>query len=124
MIRLIQRRLIIPQGDTGTFTIPTQGDVSANDIAILAIYDPLTHTTVCQLKIDATPNTLEFNFAREDTINIEPSNRYVWDVTIYRNATYDNENNILIHADTADSYYAAFSLPTCEIRTVTPNVQK
>ena len=34
MIRLIQRRLIIPRGDTGSFTIPTQGTVGNNDIAV------------------------------------------------------------------------------------------
>ena len=48
MIRLIQRRLIIPQGDTGTFTIPTQGSVSQGDQAVFAIYDNLTHTTVLE----------------------------------------------------------------------------
>ena len=48
MIRLIGRRLIIPRGDTGTFTIPTHGEVGEGDIAILSIYDPLTHKTVCE----------------------------------------------------------------------------
>ena len=124
MIRLIQRKLIIPQGDTGEFKIPTQGEVEQGDIAILSIFDPLTHKTVCHLKIDATPEILTFNFNREDTINIEPSNRYLWDITIYRGATYDDENDILVHADTADSYYAAFKLPSCEIRAVTLDVSK
>lgn len=124
MIRLIQRRLIIPQGDTGTFTIPTQGTVEADTYAVLAIYDPLTHTTVLEKTIAATPETLEFQFERKDTINIEPSKRYLWDITIYRGCTYDDENKKIIHADSADSYYAAFKLPTCEIRTVTPDVQK
>ena len=48
MIRLVQRRLIIPQGDTGTFTIPTQGTVNEGDIAIFAIYDTLPHKTVLE----------------------------------------------------------------------------
>jgi len=43
MIRLVRRALIIPQGDTGTFTIPTLGEVEEGDIAILSIYDTLTH---------------------------------------------------------------------------------
>lgn len=124
MIRLIQRRLIIPQGDTGTFTIPTQGTVESGAIAIFAIYDPLTRKTLLQKAITATPETLEFEFTREDTINIPPSNKYLWDITLCRGATYDYENNVLIHADSVDSYYAAFSLPICEIRTVTPNVQE
>jgi hypothetical protein len=46
MIRLIQRRLIIPRGDTGSFTIPTLGDVSNGDVAVFSIYDALTHKTV------------------------------------------------------------------------------
>lgn len=122
MIRLIQRKLIIPQGDTGTFTIPTQGEVQAGDVAILSIYDPLTHKTLLQKKIDATPETLSFEFVREDTLNITPSNKYVWDITLCRGATYDDENNVLVHADSVDSYYSAFSLPICQIRTVTTNV--
>ena len=124
MIRLIQRRLIIPQGDTGTFTIPTQGTVSANDIAILSIYDTLTHQTVLEKKINATSETLTFNFLSEDTLNIEPDDRgyrYTWDITILRNPEYD-ENEELIHADDIDSYYAAFGLPSCVIKRVTRNV--
>jgi len=124
MIRLIQRRLIIPQGDTGTFTIPTQGTVGANDIAILSIYDNLTHQTVLEKKINATSETLTFNFLSEDTLNIEPDDRgyrYTWDITILRNPEYD-ENEELIHADDIDSYYAAFGLPSCVIKRVTRNV--
>lgn len=124
MIRLVGRKLIIPQGDSGTFTIPTQGTVSSGDVAILAIYDNLTHTTVLEKKINATPETLTFNFATEDTLEIEPNekgDRYVWDITIQRDPLYD-ENDELIHYDDVDSYYAAFSLPPCVIKRVTRNV--
>ena len=126
MIRLIGRKLIIPQGDTGTFTIPTQGEVSQNDKAIFSIYDTLTHKTVLEKKIDATSETLTFNFTTEDTLDIEPDdrgNRYVWDIVIYRNPTYDNSDE-LIHCDSVDSYYAAYSLPPCVIKRVTRDVQK
>jgi len=87
MIRLIQRKLIIPQGDTGTFTIPTQGSVSEGDVAIFSIYDTLTHTTVLEKEINATQETLTFNFTTEDTLKIEPDDkevggRYRWDITI------------------------------------------
>ena len=126
MIRLIQRRLIIPQGDTGTFTIPTQGEVESGDVAIFAIYDNLTHQTVLEKKINATQETLSFNFVSEDTLNIEPEEkggRYSWDITILRNPEYD-ENDKLIHCDSVDSYYAAFSLPPCIIKRVTRNVQE
>ncbi len=125
MIRLVGRKLIIPQGDTGTFTIPTQGTVSEGDKAILAIYDNLTHTTVLEKKIDATSETLTFSFDTEDTLNIEPNDysnwRYTWDITIQRNPVYD-ENDNLIHYDSVDSYYAGFKLPHCIIKRVTRNV--
>ena len=125
MIRLIQRRLIIPQGDTGTFTIPTQGTVSQGDKAVFAIFDNLTHTTVLEKTIDATPESLSFNFETEDTISLEPDEkgRYSWDITIQRNPLYDSDNE-LIHYDSVDSYYAAFSLPPCIIKRVTRNVQE
>ena len=132
MIRLIQRRLIIPQGDTGTFTIPTQGTVEAGDKAILAIYDNLTHKTIIEKKIDATPDSLTFTFSSQDTITsingepIEPDdrgNRYVWDITIERDPLYD-ENDNLIHYDSVDSYYAAFGLPSCVIKGVARNVSE
>ena len=124
MIRLVGRRLIIPQGDTGTFTIPTQGSVSQGDVAIFSIFDNLTHQTVLEKKIDATEETLSFNFVSEDTLSIEPDdrgNRYSWDIVIQRNPLYD-ENENLIHYDDVDSYYAAFSLPPCVIKRVTRNV--
>ena len=123
MIRLIQRRLIIPQGDTGTFTIPTQGSVSQGDKAIFAIYDNLTHTTVLEKQIDATNETLSFNFVPEDTTPIEPDDRgsrYTWDIVIMRNPIYE-ENKVVGYAD-VDSYYAAFKLPPCLIKRVTRNV--
>ena len=118
MIRLIQRRLIIPQGDTGTFTIPTQGTVEAGDKAIFSVYDNLTHKTIIEKEIDATPESLSFDFISTDTLisvtgePIEPDDRgtrYSWDITLKR------ENSI-------DSYYAAFSLPPCIIKRVTRNV--
>ena len=137
MIRLVGRRLIIPQGDTGTFTIPTQGTIAAGDKAILSIYDLLMHNTIKQLELQITAENLSectdaltFEFQSQDTLisdaseAIEPDDRghrYAWDVTIIRNPLYD-ENNELIHADSIDSYYAAFSLPSCVIKRVTRNV--
>ena len=124
MIRLIQRRLIIPQGDTGTFTIPMQGTMEQGDRAIFSIYDNLTRTVVLEKEMIPDGNTLSYNFASEDTLGIEPDDRgsrYSWDVTIQRNPLYD-ENEQLIHYDSIDSYYAAFSLPPCIIKRVTRHV--
>lgn len=123
MIRLIQRRLIIPRGDTGSFTIPTQGTVDTGDIAVFSIYDPLTQTTVCEKVIEATADTLTFNFIHSDTVGLEPSDRYQWDIKIYRSPQYD-ENNKLVGGTEIDSYYAAFgkSMPKCVIKQVAQNV--
>ena len=121
MIRLVGRRLIIPQGDTGTFSIPTQGSVSAGDEAIFSVYDNLTHKTIIQMPIEATPDILQFDFKTTDTLiamdgtPIEPDDRgsrYSWDIVLKRTS-----------GDT-DSYYAAFSLPSCVIKRVTCNVQE
>lgn len=124
MIRLIQRRLIIPRGDTGSFTVPTLGTVGDGDIAVFSIYDTLTHTTVFEKEITATSDTLTFEFSHEDTVNLKPK-KYVWDIKIYKNPQYetdDNEETKLVGGDEINSYYAAFSLPICEIREVAQNV--
>lgn len=121
MIRLVGRKLIIPQGDTGTFTIPTQGTFSSGDTAVFSVYDNLTHKTIIEKTIDITGETLTFNFESNDTLissvdgtPIEPDdrgNRYSWDITIIRTNPTD-----------IDSYYAGFSLPPCVIKRVTRNV--
>lgn len=122
MIRLINRTLIIPRGDTGEFTIPTQGTVEQGDIAILSIYDPLTRTTVCEKVIPATNETLTFAFTHQDTVGIEPADRYEWDIKLYHAPVY--EDNQLIGGAVIDSYYAAFSkkMPQCIIKQVAQNV--
>lgn len=122
MIRLIQRRLIIPRGDTGSFSIPTIGAISQNDIAIFGIFDPLTHKTVVMKKITATEPFLTFTFKSEDTINLEPR-KYNWDVTIYKSPQYD-EDDELIGAAEVTSYYSAFKLPICEITEVALDMNK
>ena len=124
MIRLIQRRLIIPQGDTGTFNIPMQGTMGENDRALISIYDNLTHKVVLEREMTVNNDMLSYTFKSDDTINIEPddrSSRYTWDITIQRNPLYDN-NNELVHYDSIDSYYAAFNLAPCIIKRVTRNV--
>ena len=117
MIRLVQRRLIIPQGDTGTFTIPTLGTVENGDLAVLTIYDPMKNEILIQKTIAATEESLTFEFAHNDTKDIEPAYppRYQWDIKIYRNPTVTDGK--IIDADEVDSYYAAFAQPPiCDIR--------
>jgi len=103
-----------------------QGTMEENDRALISIYDNLTHTVVLEKEMEQKENTLSYTFASEDTIDLEPDDRgsrYSWDITIQRNPLYD-ENDKLIHYDSVDSYYAAFSLPPCLIKRVTRNVQE
>jgi len=122
MIRLIQRRLIIPRGDTGSFTIPVQGTVENGNVAVFSIYDPMTQKTVLEKEVTFTggEETFTIEFAHADTVNIQPK-KYVWDIKIYKNPQRD-EDSLLIGGDEINSYYAAFSLPVCEIKEVAQNV--
>ena len=125
MIRIVQRRLIIPQGDTGTFTIPLQGTLGANDKAILAIYDNLMQTVKLEKEMtDNGDGTLSYTFASEDTLDMEPDDRghrYSWDIILMREPqTVEGKT---VYGD-VDSYYAAFRLPPCIIKRVTRDVQK
>lgn len=122
MIRLIRRRLIIPRGDTGSFSIPTIGTVSEGDIAIFGIFDPLTHKTLVMKKVAATEQNLTISLNSEDTINLEPR-KYNWDITIYKEPIYD-EDQELIGAAEVNSYYSAFKLPVCEITEVALDMDK
>lgn len=116
MIRLIQRRLIIPRGDTGTFSIPTLGAISDGDLALFGIFDSLTHQTVALKAVAATSPVITIPIAAEDTINLEPK-KYNWDISIYKSPIYDEEGE-LVGAEEINSYYSAFKLPVCEITEV------
>ena len=72
MIRLIQRRLIIPRGDTGSFTIPLQGTVGENDTVIFFIYDPMTKKQVSFIKGEIENDVITINFTPDKTINLDP----------------------------------------------------
>lgn len=116
MIRLIQRHLIIPRGDTGVFSLPIKEPIASGDIAVFIIFNPLTQTVIfnkiISLEADATLLNVEFSY--NDTIDLTPG-RYKWDVKIYHEPVYD-EDDILIGATQVNSYYAAYSLPSCDIR--------
>lgn len=113
MIRLIQRRLIIPRGDTGSFTIPTITTASASDVSVFTIFDCLTHSKIFEKIVNTSNDTLTIEFSHGDTVNLVPG-KYVWDIKFYKNPQFlDNE---LINGDEVDSYYAGYKLPECEIR--------
>lgn len=119
MIRLIQRRLIIPRGDTGEFSIPAITNKNTGDVAIFTIFDPLTQGRILQKKIDVTDNVLTIKFNHNETVNL-PVGKFVWDIKFYANPVFvDNE---LVDGEEIDSYYAAFTLPVCEIRQTGDNL--
>ena len=124
MIRLIQRRLIIPRGDTGSFSIPVQGTVEGNDTAVFYIYDPMTKQTVQAIKGEINDDIITINFTHDKTSNLAPK-KYLWDIVIYKNPEYEEGDEDMIcpiNGDEINSYYAAFSLPICDIREVAQNV--
>lgn len=114
MIRFIHRRLIIPRGDTGEFNIRSLFPIEIGDKAFFYIYDPLFHKVVLKKELETTDDTFMISLSPEDTINLEPSNRYKWDIKLYHNPEYD-ENNLIVGGE-VHSYFAAYKLPTCDIR--------
>lgn len=113
MIRLIQRTLIIPRGDTGFFTIPQLTAANAQNTAVFTIFDPITHTKIFDKQIDTSEDLLTINLTHFDTVNL-PIGKYKWDIKFYENPVFlDNE---LVSGTEVNSYYSAFSLPDCEIR--------
>lgn len=124
MIRMVQRRLIIPRGDTGSFSVPFNSTIIAGSVAVFSIYDTLTRKTVFEKEITLTgeEEVLTVPFVHNDTVNLE-AKKYVWDIKIYSGPIRD-EDGILIGGAEVNSYYAAFSLPICEIKEVAENVPR
>jgi len=124
MIRLIQRRLIIPRGDTGSFTIPTLATAAESDIAVFTVFDTTTRTKLFEKIVSAGSDTITINFTHEDTVNLKPG-KYLWDIKFYKDPKYvkdDYDNDILVSGTEVDSYYAQFTLPVCEIRETGDNL--
>lgn len=113
MIRLIQRRLIIPRGDTGSFTIPALGAADVNDIVVFSIFDPLTHRKIFQKRVTAIGQLINIVFSHNDTAAL-PAGKYVWDIKYYKNPIIEDDE--IVDGEEVNSYYAGFSLPVCEIR--------
>lgn len=119
MIRLIQRRLIIPRGDTGTFSIPALPGKKTGDVSIFTVFDPLIHRKVFEKVMQLADGNLSMNLTHGDTVNL-PVGQYVWDIKFYSNPLFADEK--LVSGDEVDSYYASFTLPVCEIRETGDNL--
>ena len=113
MIRMVQRRLIIPRGDTGSFSIPYLKHINQGDVAVFTIFDVITHTKLFQKVVAAEGDVLNIAFSHNETVNLQPG-KYLWDIKIYTNPQFVDDE--LVNGEEIDSYYAGFSLPECEIR--------
>lgn len=113
MIRLIQRRLIIPRGDTGEFEVPVLKFAEGQNVAVFSIIDLRTRSIIYRKEIQVEGNSFKIEFTHNDTVNL-PVGKYVWDIKFYKNPVYADEE--LINGEEIDSYYSGFSLPDCEIR--------
>lgn len=113
MIRMVQRRLIIPRGDTGSFSIPYLKHINQGDVAVFTIFDVMTHTKLFQKVVAAEGDVLNIAFSHNETVNLQPG-KYLWDIKIYTNPQFVDDE--LVNGEEIDSYYAGFSLPECEIR--------
>lgn len=113
MIRLIQRKLIIPRGDTGSLSIPVLTGADSNGIAVFSIIDPLTQTIVFKKKVTAEGDTLTIELSHDETVNL-PVGKFKWDIKYYINPV--EADGDVVDGTEVNSYYAAFGLPECEIR--------
>lgn len=116
MIRMIGKRLLIPKGDTGIFSLPNKEFFYPEDVAIFSVRDKLTNTTVIEKYIDATAPYLVIDIKHEDTCNLS-AGKYFWDIKIYRRPEYDEDGKI-ISAEEIDSYYSAYEQPLLIIKEV------
>lgn len=119
MIRLIQRRLIVPRGDTGTFSIPVLAGKDTGDASIFTIFNPLTHRKIFEKVMQLSDGVLTMDLSHGDTVNL-PVGQFVWDIKFYTNPTIADGH--IVDGEEVDSYYAAFTLPVCEIRETGDNL--
>lgn len=119
MIRLVQRKLIIPRGDTGTFSVPVLSSYNSGDKAVFSIIDPRTHRRVYSQLMDVTNSVISVRFEHGDTVNL-PVGKYLWDIKFYQDPIIDEGQ--IIGGREVDSYYAAFTLPECEVRPTGDNM--
>lgn len=119
MIRLIQRRLIIPRGDTGTFSVPVLSSYNSGDVAVFSIINPMTQAKIYEKLMEITDSVISVRFEHGDTVNL-PVGKFLWDIKFYQNPVIVDDE--LIDGTEVDSYYAAFTMPDCEVRQTGDNL--
>lgn len=119
MIRLIQRRLIIPRGDTGTFSVPVLSSYNNGDVAVFSIIDPKTQCKVYNKLMYVTDSVISIRFEHGDTVNL-PVGKFLWDIKFYQDPVIDEGQ--VVSGKEVNSYYAAFTMPECEVRQTGDNM--
>lgn len=114
MIRLLNRKLIIPRGDTGTFSVPVLSDIDLNNcIAFFTIFDNRTQKRLLQKQAEIMNQLITINIQHTDTINLA-AGCYYWDIRFWKDPIIID--GVIINGTEVHSYYAAYSLPVCEIK--------
>ena len=93
MIRLVNKKLIIPRGDTGSFSLPALTSLSEGDKAIFSIIDTRTNKILLPKECAYENDTLTIEFTHYDTVNL-PVGKYYWDIKIYQGAEIVNNQII------------------------------
>lgn len=113
MIRLVQKKLIIPRGDTGTLKVPVLRLLDNQVAAIFTIIDSMTNKKIWSQIAEKVENNFIITFKHADTVHW-PIGKFYWDIKFYVNPVI--VEGAIIDGEEIDSYYAAYSLPICEIR--------
>lgn len=113
MIRLISKKLIIPRGDTGSFSIPVLTTFNQADVAVFSIIDTKTQKIIFRKTCEENDGILNIIFTHYETVNL-PIGKYYWDIKSYKDAEFVDGQ--LVNGTEVDSYYAAYSLPICQVR--------
>ncbi len=114
MIRLLQRKLIIPRGDTGTFSVPVLPNINLDSsTAFFTIFDPRTQQRILQKELNIENQIITVRLEHSDTVNLK-AGHYYWDIRFWENPEY--VEGIIVNGTEVDSYYATYDMPACEIR--------
>lgn len=113
MIRLNQRKLIIPRGDTGEFSVPLLSSFTDGDIAVFAIFNTINRTIVFSKQVPIQDGKVTVSLNHNQTVNL-PAGKYTWDIKLYNQPQYLDE--VLVNGNQISSYNAGFvNFPICQI---------
>jgi hypothetical protein len=92
----------------------------SGDTSVFTIFSPLTHRKISEKVMTPKDGILTMDLTHGDTVNL-PVGEYVWDIKFYSDASISDDGRVISGTE-VDSYYAAFTLPICEIRETGDNL--